>query len=51
MEFFETMKSVSIKRFIRTSGDILKFIVDLKIVENIVARLFFVLTMTWTHCP
>jgi hypothetical protein len=41
MEFFETMKSVSIKRFICTSGDILEFIVDSKIVENIVAQLFF----------
>jgi hypothetical protein len=38
--FFETMKSISIERFIRTSGDI-EFIVDSKIVENIVAQLFF----------
>ncbi|CAM6007485.1 unnamed protein product [Sphagnum balticum] len=36
MEFFETMKSVSIEHFIRTSGDILEFIV-----EDIVAQLFF----------
>jgi hypothetical protein len=43
MEFFETMKSVSIECFIRTNGDILKFIVDSKIVENIVAQLFFCL--------
>jgi len=41
MEFFETMKSVLIERFIYTSGDILKFIVDSKIVENIIAQLFF----------
>jgi hypothetical protein len=41
MEFFETMKSVSIKRFIRMSGDILEFIVDSKIVEDIIAQLFF----------
>jgi len=40
MEFFETMKYVSIKRFIDMSGDILEFIVDLKIVENIIAQLF-----------
>ncbi|CAM6076114.1 unnamed protein product [Sphagnum tenellum] len=40
MEFFETMKSISIERFICTSGDILEFIVDSKIVENIVAQLF-----------
>jgi len=40
MEFFETMKYVSIECFIDTSGDILKFIVDLKIVEDIVAQLF-----------
>jgi len=40
MEFFETMKSVSIKRFIRMSGDILEFIVDSKIVEDIIAQLF-----------
>jgi len=43
MEFFETMKSISIKRFIRTSGDIFKFIVDLQIMEDIVAQLFFCL--------
>jgi hypothetical protein len=41
MEFFETMKSVSIKRFICTSGNILEIIVDSKIVEDIVAQLFF----------
>jgi len=41
MEFFEIMKSVSIKHFIRTSGDILEFIVDSKIVEDIVTQLFF----------
>jgi hypothetical protein len=41
MEFFETMKCVSIERFIRMSGDILEFIVDSKIVEDIVAQLFF----------
>jgi hypothetical protein len=41
MEFFETMKSVSIERFIRMNGDILEFIVDSKIVEDIVAHLFF----------
>jgi hypothetical protein len=41
MEFFETMKCVSIERFIRTSGDIFEFIMDLKIVEDIVAQLFF----------
>jgi hypothetical protein len=41
MEFFETMKSISIKCFICMSGDILEFIVDLKIVEDIVAQLFF----------
>ncbi len=41
MEFFETMKYVSIERFIYTSGNILEFIVDLKIVEDIVAQLFF----------
>ncbi len=40
MDFFETMKYVSIKRFIDTSGHILEFIVDLKIVENIIAQLF-----------
>jgi hypothetical protein len=40
-KFFKTMKFVSIKRFIRTSGDILEFIVDSKIVEDIVAHLFF----------
>jgi hypothetical protein len=40
MEFFETMKYVSIERFIDTSGDILEFIMDLKIVEDIVAQLF-----------
>jgi hypothetical protein len=38
MEFFETMKFVSIERFICTSGDI---IVDSKIMEDIVAQLFF----------
>jgi hypothetical protein len=31
MEFFETMKYVSIESFIDTSGDILKFIVDLRL--------------------
>ncbi len=41
MEFFETMKFVLIERFIHTNGDILKFIVDSKIVEDIVAQLFF----------
>jgi hypothetical protein len=41
MEFFETMKSISIEHFICTSGDILKFIMDSKIVEDIVAQLFF----------
>jgi hypothetical protein len=41
MEFFETMKFVLIERFIHMSGDILKFIVDSKIVKNIVAQLFF----------
>jgi hypothetical protein len=41
MEFFETMKSVSIDCFICVCGDILEFIVDSKIVENIVAHLFF----------
>jgi hypothetical protein len=41
MEFFETMKSILIERFICTSGDILEFIVDSKIVEDIVAQLFF----------
>jgi hypothetical protein len=41
MEFFETMKSILIERFIRMSGDILEFIVDSKIVEDIVAQLFF----------
>jgi hypothetical protein len=41
MEFFETIKSVSIERFIRTSSDILEFIVDWKIVEDIIAQLFF----------
>jgi hypothetical protein len=41
MEFFETMKFVSIECFIYTSGDILEFIVDSKIVEDIVAQLFF----------
>jgi hypothetical protein len=41
MEFFETMKYVSIERFICTNGDILKFIVDSKIVEDIVAHVFF----------
>ncbi len=35
------MKFVSIERFIRTSSDILEFIVDLKIVEDIIAQLFF----------
>jgi hypothetical protein len=35
MEFFETMKYVSIERFIDMSGDILEFIV-----ENIIAQLF-----------
>lgn len=37
MEFFETMNFFLIERFIRTSGDVLEFIVDSKIVENIVA--------------
>ncbi len=41
MEFFETMKFVSIECFIRTSSDILEFIVDWKIVEDIIAQLFF----------
>jgi uncharacterized metal-binding protein len=41
IEFFETMKYVSIDRFIHTSGDTLEFIVDSKIVEDIVAQLFF----------
>ncbi len=41
MEFFQTMKSVSIERFICTSGDIFEFIVDSKIVEDIVTQLFF----------
>jgi hypothetical protein len=41
MEFFETMKFFLIKSFIHTSGNILKFIVDSKIVEDIVAQLFF----------
>jgi len=41
MEFFKTMKYVLIENFIRTNGNILKFIVDSKIVENIVAQLFF----------
>jgi hypothetical protein len=41
MEFFQTMKSISIERFICTSGDIFEFIVDSKIVEDIVAQLFF----------
>jgi len=41
MEFFETMKFVLIERFIHTNGDILKFIVDSKIVEDIIAQLFF----------
>ncbi len=41
MEFFETMKFVSIECFIRMSGDIFKFIMDSKIVEDIVAQLFF----------
>ncbi len=41
MKYFETMKSVLIERFICTSGDILEFIVDSKIVEDIVAQLFF----------
>ncbi len=41
MEFFETMKSISIECFIRTNGNILEFIMDLKIVEDIVAQLFF----------
>ncbi|KAH8941177.1 hypothetical protein BDL97_14G024200 [Sphagnum fallax] len=40
MEFFETMKSISIERFICTSGDIFEFIVDSKIVEDIVAQPF-----------
>jgi hypothetical protein len=35
------MKFVSIERFIHTSSDILEFIVDLKIVEDIIAQLFF----------
>ncbi len=37
MEFFETMKSILIEHFIYTSGDILEFIMDSKIVEDIVA--------------
>jgi len=41
MEFFETMKFVSIEHFIRTNGDIFEFIVGSKIVEGIVAQLFF----------
>jgi hypothetical protein len=41
MELFETMKSISIERFSRTSSDILEFIVDSKIVEDIIAQLFF----------
>ncbi len=41
MEFFEIMKFVLIEHFIHTSGDILKFIVDSKIVEDIIAQLFF----------
>jgi hypothetical protein len=41
MEFFETMKFVSIERFIRMNDNILEFIVDSKIVEDIVAQLFF----------
>jgi hypothetical protein len=41
MEFFETTKSVSIECFIRMSGNILEFIVDSKIVENIIAQPFF----------
>jgi hypothetical protein len=41
MEFFETTKYVSIECFIRMSGNILEFIVDSKIVENIIAQLFF----------
>ncbi len=36
MEFFETLKYVSIECFICTCGDILEFIVDSKIVEDIV---------------
>jgi hypothetical protein len=35
------MKSVSIECFIYTNGNILEFIMDSKIVEDIVARLFF----------
>jgi hypothetical protein len=41
MEFFETMKFVSIKRFIHMSGDILEFIMDSKIMGDIVAQQFF----------
>jgi hypothetical protein len=41
MEFFETMKYVLIECFICTNGDILEFIVDSKIMEDIVAQLFF----------
>ncbi len=40
MEFFEIMKFVWIKCFIRTNGDILEFLMDSKIVEDIVAQLF-----------
>jgi len=43
MEFFETMKFVSIEHFIRMNGDILEFIVDSKIVKDIIAHLFFCL--------
>ncbi len=41
MEFFETMKSISIEHFICTNGDILEFIMDSKIVEDIIAKFFF----------
>jgi hypothetical protein len=41
MEIFKIMKFVLIECFIRMSGDILEFILDSKIVENIVAQLFF----------
>jgi hypothetical protein len=37
MEAFETMKFVLIERFIHTRGDILKFVMNSKIVEDIVA--------------
>jgi len=41
LEFFEIVKSISIECFIRMSGNILEFIVDLKIMEDIVAQLLF----------